>query len=62
MLSERTSAGSAIMYGKNNITVHKILFLDKSPKKVDVFAPNLQYILSLHGVLQDKTNKTLVLK
>ena len=37
-------------------------FLDKSPQKLDIFAINLQYILSLQKVGQDKTKETVVLK
>ena len=51
------------MYVDNDIKVFKILkaiFLDKSTQQLDVFAPNLQYILILQQVGQDQTKETLV--
>ena len=55
---KETSVVDALMYVKNYIWVLKILdstFLDQSPQKLDVFVLNLQYILILQDVGQDKT-------
>ena len=34
--------------------------MDKSPQQLDLFALNLQYILSLQEVRKDKTGETVV--
>ena len=51
---------------KNDIEVFfkflKCTFLDKSPQKIDGFALNIQYILSLQEIGQYKTKETLEFK
>ena len=50
----------ALIYLEKKIKIVRCTFLDNYPKKLDGFALNLQYVLSLQGVGQDKTKETLV--